>query len=80
MGNGEGGRLEIFLILNGVIVMVLIEDGLTLSLMVQEYWYRNPSNRNTTTLANVVITKQQSGTVLGVAAECGPGITTMPEA
>ena len=39
----------IVLIADVVLIMVMIEDVLR---MIEEYWYRNPSNQNTTTLTS----------------------------
>ena len=62
------------LIADLMLAMVLIEDVLTLLMMIEEYWYRNPNNQNTTVPATK--TPNLSSNTVG-AAERGSAIAIM---
>ena len=63
----------VLLIVSVVLAMVLIENVLTLLLMIEP-----PERKPTTAMAMVMATvKQQSHTVSGVAVERGPAIVTI---
>ena len=64
--------LIMVLIADVVLAMVLIEDMLTLLTMIEEYWYRNPSHQNTTTLASKT---QNISSNTAAVVECRPAIT-----
>ena len=55
-----------------VVTIVLIENALTLLMMIEH----QPEHKPTTAMA-MAIPKQQSNTVLGVAVEYGPAIATI---
>ena len=56
-----------------VLASVLVEDVLMLLTMIEECWYRNPSNQNTTTLASET---QNLYSNTAVAVEHGPIVIT----